>query len=130
MLAGDSIRAARLVADTGLHAFGWPRQRAIDYLRVHTPLPAVDIEQEVDRYLADPGQALAYMVGRLEIERIRAWAEQALGPRFDIRGFHDAVLANGEIPLDALAGVVDHWAGTNLSSPTEGGANSSRPEGR
>lgn len=130
MLAGDSVRAARLVADTGLHAFGWPRPRAIDYLRAHTPLPVADIEQEVDRYLADPGQALSYMVGRLEIERIRAGAERALGPRFDIRGFHDAVLANGEIPLGALAGVVENsladQTGTNLPSPTEGGANSSR----
>ncbi|HEY0806264.1 MAG TPA: DUF885 family protein [Pseudonocardiaceae bacterium] len=72
-------------------------------------MPQVDIEQETDRYVADPGQALAYMVGRLEIERIRAGAQQALGERFDIRGFHDAALSNGEIPLDALAQVIDDW---------------------
>lgn len=109
MLAGDSIRAARLVVDTGIHAHGWDRQRAISFLRRHTPMPAVAIEQETDRYIADPGQALSYMVGRLEIERIRAEAQQALGARFDIRGFHDALLANGEIPLGALAQVVGDW---------------------
>jgi uncharacterized protein (DUF885 family) len=109
MVAGDSVRAARLVVDTGIHALGWGRQRVIDYLRTNTPMPHVDIEQETDRYIADPGQALAYMVGRLEIERLRAAARQALGQRFDIRGFHDAVLANGEVPLGALAGVIDDW---------------------
>jgi uncharacterized protein (DUF885 family) len=109
MLAGDSMRAARLVVDTGIHAHGWDRQRVITFLRTNTPMPHVDIEQETDRYIADPGQALAYMVGRLEIERIRAGARQALGERFDIRGFHDAVLGNGELPLGALAEVVDGW---------------------
>jgi uncharacterized protein (DUF885 family) len=109
MLAGDSVRAARLVVDTGIHAHGWDRRRVVDFLRANTPMPAVDIEQETDRYIADPGQALAYMVGRLEIERIRAAAQRSLGTRFDIRGFHDAVLGNGELPLDALATVVDEW---------------------
>lgn len=110
MLAGDSMRAARLVVDTGLHAFGWSRPRVNDFLRANTPMPPLDIERETDRYIADPGQALAYMVGRLEIERIRAGARQALGGRFDIRGFHDAVLSNGELPLGALAEVIDGWA--------------------
>jgi uncharacterized protein (DUF885 family) len=109
MLAGDSVRAARLVVDTGLHALGWSRDRASAFLRDHTPLPAVDVDREVDRYLADPGQALAYMVGRLEIERLRDEARRALGDRFDIRGFHDAVLRNGEIPLGTLADVVAEW---------------------
>jgi uncharacterized protein (DUF885 family) len=109
MLAGDSVRAARLVVDTGIHAHGWDRQRVVGFLRDNTPMPQVDIERETDRYIADPGQALAYMVGRLEIERIRAGAEQALGERFDIRGFHDAVLSNGEIPLETLAWTVDDW---------------------
>jgi uncharacterized protein (DUF885 family) len=109
MLAGDSTRAARLVVDTGIHALGWDRQRVIDFLRTHTPMSHVDIERETDRYIADPGQALAYMVGRLEIERMRAGARQALGDRFDIRDFHDAVLGNGELPLGALADVVGGW---------------------
>lgn len=112
MLAGDSTRAARLVVDTGIHAHGWTRQRVIDYLRTNTPMSDVDIEQETDRYIAYPGQALSYMVGRLEIERMRAAAQQALGQRFDIRGFHDAVLRNGELPLGSLAEVVDEWVAT------------------
>ena len=109
MLAGDSLRAARLVVDTGIHAHGWGRRRVIDFLRDTTPMPPMEIEQETDRYIAYPGQGLAYMVGRLEIERIRAGARQALGQRYDIRGFHDAVLGHGEIPLDALAEVIDAW---------------------
>jgi uncharacterized protein (DUF885 family) len=109
MLAGDSTRAARLVVDTGVHAFGWDRRRVVDFLRTHTPMSHVDVERETDRYIAMPGQALAYMVGRLEIERIRARARAALAGRFDIRGFHDAVLANGEVPLGALAAVIDEW---------------------
>jgi uncharacterized protein (DUF885 family) len=72
-------------------------------------MPPVDVDREVDRYISDPGQALAYMVGRLEIERIRHRAQQALGERFDIRALHDTVLANGEIPLGTLADVVDQW---------------------
>ena len=111
MLAGDSTRAARLVVDTGIHAYGWHRQRVVEFMRANTPMPHVDIEQETNRYIAAPGQALAYMVGRLEIERIRAGARHALGQRFDIRGFHDAVLGNGEIPLGALAQVIDEWVG-------------------
>ncbi|HET8661795.1 MAG TPA: DUF885 domain-containing protein [Micromonosporaceae bacterium] len=114
MLAGDSVRAARLVVDTGIHALGWSRQQVVGFLRANTPMPPVDIERETDRYIADPGQVLAYMVGRLEIDRIRARARQVLGERFDIRGFHDAVLSNGELPLGALAEVIDDWAATQL----------------
>ncbi|MFD4193060.1 DUF885 domain-containing protein [Amycolatopsis thermoflava] len=109
MLTMDSMRAGRLVVDTGLHAKGWSRQQAVDYLREHTPMPQVEIESEVDRYIAYPGQALAYMVGRLEIQRVRARAERALGERFDIRAFHDLVLGGGALPLSVLAAVVDEW---------------------
>lgn len=109
MLTADSMRAGRLVVDTGLHAKGWSRAQAVDYLSRNTPMAAVEIEAEVDRYIAYPGQALSYMVGRLEIQRIRAAAEAALGDRFDIRGFHDRVLGNGPLPLSVLAGVVDEW---------------------
>jgi uncharacterized protein (DUF885 family) len=109
MLACDSTRAARLVVDTGIHALGWSRQQAVDYFQTHTPMPLVDIEREINRYIADPGQALAYMVGRLEIERIRHHAQQTLREQFDIRAFHDTVLRNGEIPLDVLADVVNRW---------------------
>jgi uncharacterized protein (DUF885 family) len=117
LLAGEALRAARLVVDTGLHAYGWDRARAVDFLLANTPLAEVDVDREVDRYLADPGQALAYMVGRLEFERLRGRARRGLGERFDLRAFHDAVLAHGELPLDALAGVVDEW----ISSARGGG---------
>jgi uncharacterized protein (DUF885 family) len=115
MLAGDSWRAARLVVDTGLHARGWSRAQAVEFLRANTPLPAADIEVETDRYIADPGQALAYMTGRLEIQRMRADAERRLGPAFDIRMFHDVVLGSGSLPLVTLGGHVDRWVrGTAL----------------
>jgi len=109
MLTADSMRAGRLVVDTGLHAKGWSRAQAVEYLSKNTPMAAVEIEAEVDRYIAYPGQALSYMVGRLEILRIRASAEAALGTRFDIRGFHDVVLGNGPLPLSVLAEVVADW---------------------
>ncbi|WP_033294586.1 DUF885 domain-containing protein [Amycolatopsis jejuensis] len=109
MLTQDSMRAGRLVVDTGLHALGWTRQQAVDYLVEHTPMAKIEIEAEIDRYVANPGQALGYMVGRLEIERVRAEAEGALGDRFDIRAFHDVVLGNGNLPLSALDTVVAAW---------------------
>ncbi|BEP15824.1 hypothetical protein acdb102_41350 [Acidothermaceae bacterium B102] len=112
MLSADSLRAARLVVDTGMHALGWSRDQAVAYCRDNTPMTPADIEVEIDRYISDPGQALAYMVGRLEIMRVRALAEQRLGAHFDIRGFHDAVLAVGGAPLGVLERVVATWCDT------------------
>ncbi|MGH3450633.1 MAG: DUF885 domain-containing protein, partial [Haloechinothrix sp.] len=109
MLAQDSMRAARLVVDTGVHGLGWSRQRAVDYLTEHTPMASVDIEAEVDRYCAVPAQALSYMVGRLELQRMRASAQQDLGRRFDIRRFHDVVLGSGPLPMSILDTVVRDW---------------------
>ncbi|MDV6013453.1 DUF885 domain-containing protein [Haloechinothrix sp. LS1_15] len=109
MLAQESLRAARLVVDTGLHAYGWSRRRAMDYLLEHTPLPPSEIVAEVDRYAAVPAQALSYMVGRLEIQRLRSEAESRLGRRFDIRRFHAAVLDCGPVPLPVLSSVVRDW---------------------
>lgn len=111
MLSEDSMRASRLVVDTGLHAMGWSRQQAVDFMLENTANSRIEIETEVDRYIAAPGQALSYMVGRLEIQRIRAEAEQALGDRFDIRAFHDVVLGNGLLPLNVLDEVVHEWVG-------------------
>ncbi|WP_156755171.1 DUF885 domain-containing protein [Actinokineospora pegani] len=111
MLAMDSMRAGRLVVDTGLHAKGWTREQAIAYLQQHTPLSTVEITAEVDRYIAYPGQALSYMVGRLEIQRVRQEAEKRLGPAFDIRHFHDLVLTNGPLPLTVLSELVTAWKG-------------------
>jgi uncharacterized protein (DUF885 family) len=110
MLTLDSMRAGRLVVDTGLHALGWSRQQAVDYLVENTPMAQVEIEAEVDRYIVCPGQALSYMVGRLEILRIRAAAEEKLGERFDIKAFHDIVLSGGPLPLSVLDAVVTEWA--------------------
>jgi uncharacterized protein (DUF885 family) len=109
MLAGDSWRACRLVVDTGLHAMGWSRQQAIDFMVANAPVGLDEIAVEVDRYVAIPGQALAYKVGQREITRLRADAEARLGDRFDIRGFHDAVLSGAAVSLPVLAGIVEEW---------------------
>jgi uncharacterized protein (DUF885 family) len=107
MLSFDSWRACRLVVDTGLHQLGWSRDQAIGYLLANSALTRGNIENEVDRYVADPGQALAYMVGRLELVRLRELAQAGLGDRFDLRAFHDLVLGTGGVPLTVLAEVVD-----------------------
>ncbi|MFS8103794.1 DUF885 domain-containing protein [Lentzea alba] len=110
MLGFDAMRAGRLVVDTGLHAFGWSRQKAIDYLRENTVMSETEVVAEVDRYIEAPGQALAYMVGRLEIQRLRAEAQAKLGDRFDLKAFHDLVLENGPVPLSTLGDLVTTWA--------------------
>jgi uncharacterized protein (DUF885 family) len=109
MLAEDSMRAARLVVDTGLHAMGWTRQQTVEYLRANTVMSEVDIQSEVDRYIEVPGQALSYMVGRLEIQRVRARAEHDLGDAFDIKAFHEVVLGGGALPMPVLDEVVAEW---------------------
>ncbi|WP_245617258.1 DUF885 domain-containing protein [Amycolatopsis taiwanensis] len=109
MLTQDSMRAGRLVVDTGMHALGWSRQQAVNFLTEHTPMAPLEIESEIDRYAGWPAQALSYMVGRLEIERIRGEAERALGARFDVREFHDAVLRQAVVPLPVLDSVVREW---------------------
>jgi uncharacterized protein (DUF885 family) len=106
MLFADSLRACRLVVDTGMHARGWTRQQAIDYMVDHSPMAVYEIEQEIDRYIGAPGQATSYMMGRLEIDSIRAEAEERLGERFDIKSFHDAMLSNGTVPLPVLRAIV------------------------
>jgi uncharacterized protein (DUF885 family) len=109
LFAADSWRATRLVVDTGLHALGWSRQQAVDWMAAHTPLPRLEVEAEIDRYISFPGQALAYMVGRREIVRLRREAAARLGARFDLRDFHDLVLRAGILPLPALARTVERW---------------------
>ena len=111
---GQALRAARLVVDPGLHVLGWSRQRAIDYMMAHVPERREHIESEVDRYVADPGQATAYMIGRLEIERLRRGAEKRLGSAFDIREFHDRVLENGAVPLPMLRAHIEKWVEAEL----------------
>jgi uncharacterized protein (DUF885 family) len=107
MLSFDSWRACRLVVDTGLHAFGWGRDQAVDYMLANSALTRTNVENEVDRYVAWPGQALAYMVGRMELVRLRRRAAERQGGRFDLRAFHDLVLGTGGVPLAVLAEAVD-----------------------
>jgi uncharacterized protein (DUF885 family) len=108
-LNSELLRAARLVADTGIHALGWSRQQAIDYLTENTANAPADNEVEVDRYIAAPGQALAYKIGQLKIAALRDKARAALGERFDLRRFHGAVLDNGPLPLAILEQQVERW---------------------
>ena len=109
MLSMDSLRAARLVVDSGLHARGWSRQTAIDFLLEHTPLERSNAEGEIDRYIAVPGQATSYMIGRLEIERLRSLAQRHQPQHFTISRFHEIVLNSGMVPLDDLARRVTEW---------------------
>lgn len=102
-------RASRLVVDTGIHAMGWSRAQALDFMRAHTALSEHEITTEVDRYISWPGQALSYMIGMIRIRELRAEAEQVLGPDFDIRAFHDALLALGSVPLDVLERETRGW---------------------
>lgn len=108
-LNDEMLRAMRLVVDTGIHAQGWTRERAIQYMLDNSGLPETDITAEVERYIAIPGQALAYKVGQLKILELRARAEAALGSRFDIRAFHDQVLHTGALPLSILEQKIDAW---------------------
>jgi uncharacterized protein (DUF885 family) len=116
MLSADAWRATRLVVDTGLHALGWSRQRALDYMLDNTASAPIEAAAEVDRYIAMPGQALAYMMGRLEILELRARAESALGERFDVKAFHDTVLGSGGLPLSVLADLVGAWIAESSSA--------------
>jgi uncharacterized protein (DUF885 family) len=108
-LSWEMWRACRLVVDTGIHHKGWTRQQAIDYLAANTALPLHEIETEVDRYITWPGQALSYKLGEIDIERLRAKSEKALGPKFDIRAFHDTVLSMGSVPLPVLDQRIDEF---------------------
>lgn len=109
MLSFDSWRACRLVVDTGMHAFGWSRSQAVDYMRSHSPLAPGNIDNEVDRYIGWPGQALAYMAGRTRITALRDRAHAALGSQFDAAAFHGVILGHGPVPLSTLDRLVDDW---------------------
>jgi uncharacterized protein (DUF885 family) len=108
-LTYEMWRACRLVVDTGIHAFGWSRERALAFMRDNTALSEHEITTEIDRYISWPAQALSYKLGEMKIVELRGRAEQALGARFDLRAFHDTVLAQGSVPLDLLEAHVDAW---------------------
>ncbi|MCR5867887.1 DUF885 family protein [Aquincola sp. J276] len=105
----EMLRALRLVVDTGLHAFGWSREQAIDYMLAHSAMSRIDATAEVERYIVNPGQALAYKVGALTIAQLRERAQQALGPRFDLKAFHRQVLGTGALPMLVLTAKIDAW---------------------
>jgi len=113
-LSAEMWRAVRLVVDTGMHAKGWTREQAIDYFRANTALGDADIKAEVERYIAWPGQALAYKVGELKILELRRRAQARLGPRFDIRAFHAQVVDSGSLPLAVLEKKIDRWIESQL----------------
>lgn len=108
-LSYEMWRACRLVVDTGMHSKGWTKAQAVAFMRDNSALSDANIEAEVNRYISWPGQALGYKIGELKIRELRARAEQALGTKFDLRGFHDAVLGQGSVPLDVLERQVDDW---------------------
>ena len=120
-LTGEIWRAIRLVVDTGIHAHDWTRQQALDYMLANAALSSHEISTEVDRYISWPGQALSYMIGKIRIRELRREAEAALGPDFDIRGFHDAVLELGSVPLPILAEHLRGWIELQKSRLAEAG---------
>jgi uncharacterized protein (DUF885 family) len=111
-LEADIWRAIRLVVDTGVHSQHWTRQQMVDYFHDHTAMDDTNIQAEVDRYIAWPGQALGYKMGQLKILELRDRAKTALGPQFDIKAFHDEVLDSGALPMDVLEQRVDAWIAT------------------
>ncbi len=108
-LTYEMWRACRLVVDTGMHALGWSRAQAIDYMVENTSLSIHNIKTEIDRYITWPGQALAYKIGELRITSLRRKAEAELGENFDLRDFHDTVLGNGALPIAILEDIVNQW---------------------
>ena len=113
-LTFEMWRACRLVVDTGLHSFHWSRQRAIEYMAENTALSRLNIENEVDRYISWPGQALAYKIGELKIRALRKQAEERLGEAFDLREFHDVLLQQGGIPLSVLETTIENWLNSGV----------------
>jgi uncharacterized protein (DUF885 family) len=116
-LEGDIWRAIRLVVDTGVHSKGWTRDQMVDFFHDHSNIDDTSIQSEVDRYISTPGQALAYKVGQLTILRLRERAQKALGPKFDLRAFHDQVIDSGALPLDVLSDRIDSWISTQTAAP-------------
>jgi uncharacterized protein (DUF885 family) len=108
-VSSSLMRSVRLVVDTGLHALGWSREQAVEYAVAHVPMPPEFMADEIDRYIVMPGQALAYLTGKLEILRLRDAARERLGDRFSLPAFHAAILDHGSLPLPALERSIGAW---------------------
>ncbi|HEY6929038.1 MAG TPA: DUF885 domain-containing protein [Thermoanaerobaculia bacterium] len=119
-LQDEMLRAIRLVVDTGLHSKKWTRQQVVDFFHAHSAIDEVEVQSETDRYISDPGQALAYMIGQLKILELRARAQKELGSRYDVRAFHDQVLDAGALPLDVLEARIDDWIAREKARPEKG----------
>ena len=115
-LAMELWRACRLVVDTGVHAKRWSREKAIQYLMDNTPNPDEDARKAIERYIAMPGQATAYMIGKLKIMALRQQLSDTLGDKFDIKGFHDEILKDGPVPMSLLEEKLNKWAEQQKSS--------------
>jgi uncharacterized protein (DUF885 family) len=118
------LRAIRLVVDTGFHYKHWTRQRVVDYFHAHSAIDEVTVQSETDRYMAWPAQALGYKIGQLEILKLRQYAKDQLGAKFDIRAFHDEVLNGGALPMDVLSTRIHDWtaqqkAHASLTQPNQ-----------
>jgi uncharacterized protein (DUF885 family) len=120
LLSNEAMRAARLVVDPGLHVLGWSRERAIRYMMDHTTESEDAATYEVDRYIAGPGQAVSYLLGRLEIARLREFAEARLGARFDVRSFHDRLLEHGSVTLPVVRDRIERWVAAAGAPATQG----------
>jgi len=116
-LTYEMWRAVRLVIDTGMHEFGWSREKAIDYFKDNAAKTEHDIIVEVDRYISDPGQALAYKTGELKIKELKAYAQAELGAKFNIREFHDQILGQGALPLTLLDARTRAWVAERKTKP-------------
>ncbi len=126
-LSAEIWRAIRLVTDTGMHAKGWTRQQSIDYMLANSAVGATDAAAEIDRYIAIPGQALAYKIGELKIKELKARAQRELGPRFDVRAFHRQILVDGALPLDVLDAKIGRWIQQVKASPVPADAPMTTP---
>jgi uncharacterized protein (DUF885 family) len=118
-LTYEAWRACRLVVDTGMHAFGWTRREAIDYMLENTAVSELDANDEIDRYITWPAQALSYKIGELKIRELRAYAESQLGSAFDLRKFHDTVVGNGSLPIAVLEALVHDWVAQQVPVETK-----------
>ena len=119
-LNDEILRAMRLVVDTGIHAQGWTREAAITYMLDNSAMSRTDATAEVERYIANPGQALAYKIGQLTIQRLRNAAQEQLGPSFDVRQFHAQVLDAGALPMAVLEKKINDWIALKKSSAQRG----------